>query len=68
MSKLHTVEGPKGIREYEGKESLSEYKHQASKAANDLCYGRGVAMKINNAKTIGEVERIMRTARKEKFG
>ena len=54
--------------DYVEKESLANYKSQATKAAKDLCYGYKVLSKIKDAKTIGEVERIMRNARHEKFG
>lgn len=44
------------------------YKVQAIKAARDLQYGDEVVAKIKNAKTDGEIARIMITARKERFG
>ena len=53
---------------YIEEESLAHYKSQATKAAKDSCYGYKVMAKIEDAKTIGEIERIMRTARHDKFG
>lgn len=39
------------------------YKHDALIAAHDLCYGERVKEEIREAKTIGEIARIMATAR-----
>lgn len=55
-------------KEIKVEESLSNYKSQASKAARDLGYGHETIKSIRTAKSLGEIERIMRTARKEKFG
>lgn len=44
------------------------YRHQAITAAKDLCYGKEVLDRLKAAKTIGEIDRIMRAARKKKFG
>ena len=44
-------------------ERFMAYKHEALKAAHDLCYGDRVINKIKNAKSIGEISRIMATAR-----
>lgn len=43
------------------------FRRQAIKAAKDLCYGDEVIEKLKAATTINEVDRTMRTARKEKF-
>ena len=49
------------------KDSSYNYKIAAVDAAKDLGYGDDVVAKIWVAKTDGEVERIMRSARLEKF-
>lgn len=51
------------ISDYENG-SLREYRRGALKAAKELCYGAKVITKIKDAKTIGEISRIMATARK----
>lgn len=43
--------------------TLEVYKNQAMEAAKDLCYGNGVIKRLKEAKTTGEIERIMREAR-----
>ncbi len=43
------------------------FKKQAIKAAKNLCYGEEVINKLEAATTIAEMDRIMKTARKEKF-
>lgn len=43
------------------------FRRQAIKAAKDFCYGKEVIDKLNAAKTIEEMNRIMKVARKEKF-
>lgn len=43
------------------------FRRQAIKAAKDLCYGKEVIDKLNAAKTIEDMDHIMRVARKEKF-
>lgn len=43
---------------------VREYKKDAITAANDLNYGEEVIYKLEHAKTIGEISRIMITARK----
>ena len=47
---------------------LQTYQREARKAAKDLGYGKKVIERINEAKTEGEIQRIMIKARKEKFG
>lgn len=54
-----------GDGRYQGFESI---KTQAIRAAKDLCYKKKYIDRLANAKTEGEVQRIMITARKEKFG
>lgn len=44
------------------------FKQNAIHAAQDLGYGDAVIKKIRAAKTDNEIDRIMRNARKEKFG
>lgn len=46
---------------------VSQYKRQAIKAAKNLLYGDKVIEKIKNAKTEGEIDRIMKAARHEHF-
>lgn len=46
---------------------LSEYRRKALTAARDFNYGDGVIRSIKNAKTEGEIQTIMVTARKEKW-
>lgn len=43
------------------------YKKQALKAAKDLFYGKDVIRRINDATTISEIDRIMRSARKGEY-
>ena len=43
------------------------FRRQAIKAAKDFCYGKEVIDKLNAAKTIDEMNSIMKAARKEKF-
>ena len=43
------------------------FKRQAIKAAKDLLYGNEVVKQLEAAKTIAEMDRIMKTARKEKL-
>lgn len=47
---------------------LKSYKKEATEAAYDLFYGSKVIKEIEEATTIGQIDRIMRTARHEKFG
>lgn len=47
---------------------LQIYRPHAIAAAKDLFYGEEVIKKIKAAKTVGEIEQIMRTARRERFG
>lgn len=44
------------------------YRPHAIEAAKDLYYGEDVINKIKAAKTVGEIERIMKTARHKNFG
>ena len=46
---------------------FKEFKKQAIKAAKDLLYGDEVVKRLEAAKTIAEMDRIMKTARKEKL-
>lgn len=50
----------------DNRKALKDYRSQAVRAAKDFGYGKEVNDKIKKAKTEGEIERIMRTARKEK--
>lgn len=43
---------------------LDLYKSNAIQAAKDLCYGEAVINLLKNAKTEGEISRIMTNARK----
>jgi hypothetical protein len=43
---------------------VHEYQKDAITAAKDLNYGEEVIYKLEHAKTIGEISRIMTTARK----
>lgn len=43
------------------------FKRQAIKAAKDLLYGNEVVKQLEAAKTIAEMDRIIKTARKEKL-
>ncbi|MBR5780412.1 MAG: hypothetical protein IKY27_00315 [Bacteroidales bacterium] len=51
-----------------GKNNRLDFKSNAIKAAKDFGYGDDVVKKIRAAKTDGEIDRIMKAARKEKFG
>lgn len=42
---------------------LKAYRHQATKAARDLCYGQDVIDRIKEAKSEQEIDRIMKSAR-----
>ncbi len=53
-------------KETQSKELIS-YRYHALKAAKDFWYGDAVIEQIKNAKTVGEIERIMRNARHKKF-
>ena len=44
-------------------DSFRAYQREALKAACELCYSNEVIQRIKNAKTVGEISRIMRTAR-----
>lgn len=46
---------------------FKKYQGEALKAANELYYGRHVMDRIANSVTIGEIQRIMVSARKAKF-
>lgn len=46
---------------------VKAFKNQAVKAAKDLLYGDEVVKQLEAAKTIAEMDRIMKTARKEKL-
>lgn len=43
--------------------SFREYRKNAKRAAVELCYGQKVVQEIMDAKSIGEIEKIMSTAR-----
>ena len=47
---------------------IKAYKRQALAAAKDFKYGKHVEDRIKNAKSVGDIDRIMRKARHEKFG
>lgn len=47
--------------------SFELYQSQAIDAAKDLCYGPNVIKRLVEAKTSGEIERIMRDARHGKI-
>lgn len=47
---------------------LETFRRQAIKAARDFHYGKDVIQKLKDAKTEGEIDRIMKNARHEKFG
>ena len=49
-------------------DTFKAYKSEAIKAAEDLEYGTEILEKLENAKTDGEIQRIMVSARHEKFG
>lgn len=51
-----------------GKYKAYIYKDQAINAAKELGYGRRVIKKIKEAESEEEIQRIMITARHEKFG
>ena len=44
-------------------EAISDYRKQAIRAAKDLFYSDESILKIKKAKTVGEIERIMRNER-----
>ena len=46
-------------------DELRAYRRGALKAAIELCYGDKVITQIKQAKTVGEISRIMTTARKK---
>lgn len=46
--------------------SVEAYRADALTAAKELCYGDEVIRRLRNAKTEGEIERIMVTARKSR--
>lgn len=46
---------------------FKEFKRQAIKAAKDLLYGNEVVKQLEAAKTIAEIDCIIKTARKEKL-
>ena len=48
-------------------EETKVFQKQAIKAAKDLSYGLEAIQALQDAKTIGKMNRIMVTARKEKF-
>lgn len=48
--------------------SIQVDKNEAIKAAEDFNYGKDVYEALENAKTLGEINRIMATARHKKFG
>ena len=48
------------------KVTLQGYKCDAIQAAKDLCYGEKVIERLREAKTEGEIARIMITARRER--
>lgn len=50
------------------KKGVSEFKSNAIKAAKDFGYGDDIVNKIRAAKSDSEIDRIMKAARKEKFG
>lgn len=52
----------------EGRLENKSYRNDAIRAAIDFGYGNEVVKKIKAAKTDGEIERIMVTARKKKWG
>lgn len=43
------------------------FRRNAIKAAKDFCYGEEVIKQLKAAKTIDEMDKIMKAARKEKF-
>lgn len=47
---------------------LQIYRPNAIEAAKDLYYGEEVIKKIKAAKSVGEIEQIMITARHKRFG
>lgn len=51
---------------YESSQTFKSYKSQAARAARELCYGPDVVKAVESAKTEGEIECIMRTARNGK--
>ena len=52
----------------EGRQENKNYRNDAIRAAFDFGYGDEVIKKIKAAKTDNEIERIMRNARKQKWG
>ena len=50
------------------KNEMLQFKNNAMKAATQLGYPNEVITKLKQAKTDGEINRIMMNARKEKFG
>lgn len=51
-----------------GKEPTEAYREDAIKAAKDFRYGDDVIEALKEAKTIGQMEKIMVTARHKMFG
>ena len=49
-------------------DTFKAYKSEAIKAAKDLGYGTEILEKLENAKTDGEIQRLMIAARHKKFG
>lgn len=52
----------------EGRQENKSYRNDAIRAALDFNYGDDVIKKIKDAKSDNEIERIMRNARKRKWG
>lgn len=52
---------------YESSQSFKAYKSQAMRAAMELNYDEKFIKELRDAKTEGEIERIMRKARHERF-
>ena len=50
------------------KEDFKAFKKQSINIANDFEYGNDVKKSIENAKSVAEINRILRTARDKKFG
>lgn len=49
-------------------DALETFRRQAINAAKDFHYGKDVIKQLKEAKSDAEIDRIMKTARHEKFG
>lgn len=49
------------------KEELKAFKRQSIRVAKDFSYGKDIERAIEKASSIGEINRLLRTARERKF-